>query len=266
LEQSFLIIAAYLALGAFSGLLAGLLGVGGGLIIVPALNFLFTLQGFNDQHLMHLSLGTSLATILFTALFSIRAHHAHDAILWPIFKRLTPGILVGALLGAAIADSFSNQVLRYSFAAFTLVVAMQIFFGTKTYAHRSLPNTAGMTTCAGSIGLISAIFGIGGGTLSTPFLLWNGIKLPNAIATSAACGLPIAIAGAGGYMLSGLNETLLPHYTTGYIYWPAVAGIIATSLITVPIGARLTHTLPTAILKKVLAVLLIFSAIHLISA
>jgi len=251
-------------LGAFAGLLAGLLGIGGGLIIVPVLAFIFEQQGFNNQHLMHLSLGTSLATIVFSASFSIRAHHAHNAILWPIFKRLAPGIVMGAFLGAALADSFSSQTLRISFALFTILVAVQIFLGVKPDAQRSLPSPAGMVACGGGIGIISAIFGIGGGTLSTPFLLWNKIKLPNAIATSAACGLPIAIAGASGYLLSGLDEMQLPRYSTGYIYWPAVAGIVAASLISAPIGAHLTHHLPTVILKKCLAVLLIFAAAHLI--
>jgi len=246
----------YLLVGAFAGLIAGLLGVGGGLIIVPVLALLFRRWGVADDVVMHLAIGTSLATIVLTAVSSMRAHHRHGAVDWAVFRRLTPGIVVGALLGAVIADFMPTPALRTFFGVFELAVAVQIGFNFMAAPHRRLPGKLGMSTAGTVIGALSAVVGIGGGTLTVPFLVWCNVALRRAVATSSATGLPIAVAGAAGFVLTGWGEPDLPAWTTGYLYWPALAGIAAASLAFAPLGARLAHTLPVATLRRFFAVFL----------
>jgi uncharacterized membrane protein YfcA len=246
----------YLTLGLFAGVMAGLLGVGGGLIIVPALAWILHHQQVDDAIVMHLAIGTSLATIVVTSISSVRAHHRRGAVLWPIFWRLTPGIIVGAWLGAAIADALPSAVLSKVFAVFVLTVAAQMGFGAKPAPHRELPGTTGMLTAGGVIGAVSAIVGIGGGSLTVPFLTWCNTAIRQAVATSSACGLPIALAGALGFVVTGLNATGRPDWSLGYVYGPALVGITLTSMLSAPLGAKLAHTLPTEMLKKVFAVFL----------
>ena len=246
----------YLTLGLFAGVMAGLLGVGGGLIIVPTLAWIFHHQQVDDAIVMHLAIGTSLATIVVTSISSVRAHHRRGAVLWPIFWRLTPGIVVGAWLGAAIADALPSAVLSKVFAVFVLTVAAQMGFGAKPAPHRELPGTTGMLTAGGVIGAVSAIVGIGGGSLTVPFLTWCNIAIRQAVATSSACGLPVALAGALGFVVTGLNAAGRPDWSLGYIYGPALVGITLTSMLSAPLGAKLAHTLPTEMLKKVFAVFL----------
>lgn len=243
----------YLVLGAFAGVMAGLLGVGGGLIIVPALAWILHLQGVAEGIIMHLAIGTSLATIVITSIASMRAHHRHQALLWPVFWRLTPGIVVGALLGAAIADALPSATLQTVFGVFVLTVAAQMGFGAKPAPHRSLPGTLGMLAAGGVIGGVSAIVGIGGGSLTVPFLMWCNTTIRNAVATSSACGLPIALAGAAGFIITGWDNPNLPAWSLGYVYGPALAGIAVTTMPFAPLGAKLAHTLPTAILRRVFA-------------
>ena len=246
----------YLTLGLFAGVMAGLLGVGGGLIIVPALAWILHHQQVDDAIVMHLAIGTSLATIVVTSISSVRAHHRRGAVLWPIFWRLTPGIVVGAWLGAAIADALPSAMLSKVFAVFVLTVAVQMGFGAKPAPHRELPGTTGMLTAGGVIGAVSAIVGIGGGSLTVPFLTWCNIAIRQAVATSSACGLPIALAGALGFVVTGLNAAGRPDWSLGYVYGPALVGITLTSMLSAPLGAKLAHTLPTEMLKKVFAVFL----------
>ena len=246
----------YLTLGLFAGVMAGLLGVGGGLIIVPTLAWIFHHQQVDDAIVMHLAIGTSLATIVVTSISSVRAHHRRGAVLWPIFWRLTPGIVVGAWLGATIADALPSAVLSKVFAVFVLTVAAQMGFGAKPAPHRELPGTAGMLTAGGVIGAVSAIVGIGGGSLTVPFLTWCNTAIRQAVATSSACGLPIALAGALGFVVTGLNAAGRPDWSLGYIYGPALVGITLTSMLSAPLGAKLAHTLPTEMLKKVFAAFL----------
>lgn len=243
----------YLLLGSFAGIMAGLLGVGGGLIIVPALAWSFHFQGVAEGIIMHLAIGTSLATIVITSIASMRAHHRHQALLWPVFWRLAPGIVVGALLGAAIADALPSATLQVVFGVFVLLVAAQMGFGAKPSPHRGLPGTVGMLVAGGTIGGISAIVGIGGGSLTVPFLMWCNTAIRNAVATSAACGLPIALAGAAGFMITGWGNPELPAWSGGYVYGPALAGIAVATMLFAPLGARLAHTLPTGVLKRVFA-------------
>jgi uncharacterized membrane protein YfcA len=246
----------YLFVGAFAGIVAGLLGVGGGLIIVPVLALLFQGQGVSESVLMHLAIGTSLATIVVTSISSTRAHHKRGAVQWAVFRRLTPGIALGALAGAGIADLMPTKSLRVFFGVFELLVAVQIAFGLMAAPHRKLPQTAGMTLVGAAIGAVSAVVGIGGGTMTVPFLVWCNISMRQAVATSSACGLPIAVAGAVGFVVTGWNETALPAGSSGYVYWPAFAGIAAASLLFAPLGAHLAHTLPTVLLRRVFAVFL----------
>jgi uncharacterized membrane protein YfcA len=243
----------YLAVGAFAGLLAGLFGVGGGLVIVPVLAFVFRAQGVDAAVLMHLAIGTSLATIVFTSLASVHAHHRRGAVLWPVFARLVPGIVLGAWLGAAVADALPGMALRRVFGIFELVVAAQLALDLRPAPHRGLPGPFGTAIAGAVIGAVSAIVGIGGGTLTVPFLTWCNVAMKNAVATSAAAGLPIALAGAIGFLAAGWGEPSRPAGSTGYLYWPALLGIVAASMPMAPFGARLAHSLPGALLKRIFA-------------
>lgn len=255
----------YLLLGAGAGLLAGLFGIGGGLVIVPVLAFIFEAHALAPGHVMQVAVGSSLATIVVTSLSSILGHHRRGAVLWPVFGRLAPGIVAGVAAGVVVADTVSSPVLRVVFALFVVVVAVQMAFEVRPGSRRSLPGRWGSGAAGAVIGALSALVGIGGGTLTTPFLLWCDVRLRNAIATSAACGLPIAVVGALGYVVAGLNETGLPAGSTGFVYWPAVAAVVATSVFTAPLGARLTHTLPVRVLRRLFAGLLIIAAWRLAS-
>ncbi|MFA5171837.1 MAG: sulfite exporter TauE/SafE family protein [Sulfuriferula sp.] len=249
-------LAYYLAMGLLSGFIAGLLGVGGGLILVPVLVWLFSLQGFDSAHIMLMALGTSLAVISFTAISSVRAHHAHGAVNWDTVRRISPGVIFGTLFGAWLASKLPSTFLHHFFVAFLFYAATQMLLNFKPAAHRNLPGYTGMSFAGSVIGIVSSWVGIGGGTLSVPFMLWCNVKLHQAIATSAAIGFPIAVAGAVGYVITGWSASNLPAYSAGYIYLPAFAAIASTSILTAPLGARLTHRLPVAVLKRIFAVLL----------
>lgn len=246
----------YMVIGAFAGVMAGLLGVGGGLIIVPAMAWTFHLQHISDEVIMHLAIGTSLATIVITSTSSVRAHHRHGAVQWPLFWQLTPGIVIGALLGAVIADALHSRTLQIVFGIFVLVIAVQMAFGAKPPPQRELPGTVGMSIMGGIIGVVSAIVGIGGGSLTVPFLTWCNVKMRNAVATSAACGFPIALGGTTGYVALGWNEPDLPAWSVGYVYLPALLGIALISMWSAPLGAGLAHRLPSLALRRVFAVFL----------
>jgi uncharacterized membrane protein YfcA len=246
----------YLALGAFAGLLAGLLGVGGGLIIVPMLTFIFTFQQLPAEHILHLALGTSLASIIFTSISSLRAHHARRAVLWPVVRRITPGILAGTLAGSWVSAQLSTRFLKGFFVLFLFYVALQMLLDIRPKPHRQLPGGTALFGLGGIIGGISSLVGIGGGSMSVPLLIWCNTAMRNAIGTSAAIGLPIALAGAAGYVLNGLGKTL-PPWSLGFVYLPALMGIVTASMLTAPLGAHLAHSLPVAKLKKIFALLLL---------
>jgi uncharacterized membrane protein YfcA len=243
----------YLAVGVIAGIVAGLFGVGGGLLIVPVLVMVFSAHDISSAVITHLAIGTSLAAIVPTSIASMLAHHRHGAVEWPAFVRLTPGLVIGALAGAAIADLLPSATLKRVFGVFELTVAAQIAFGHQPAPHRKLPGTLGMGIAGTVIGIVSAIIGIGGGTLTVPFLLWCNVALKRAIATSAACGLPIAIAGAAGFMLAGYDAAALPPAAFGYVYGPALAGVAVASVLTAPLGARLAHRLPVQLLRRFFA-------------
>ncbi len=255
---------AYLMLGSVAGLLAGLLGVGGGLVIVPVLAWLFHRAGISPELLMHMAIGTSLATIVFTSLSSVWAHHHHGAVLWEAFRRMSPGIILGAMLGAVLADRLPGDSLRLIFGLFTLGVAIQMGLNLRTTPHRNLPGRWGMVGVGTVIGMVSAVVGIGGGTLSVPFLQWCNVPIRQAVATSAACGLPIAVAGSLGFVIAGLNTQALPSWSSGYLYWPAFVGIVVASMLFAPMGARLAHRLPAAALKRFFALFLAFLGMRML--
>ena len=246
----------YMGLGAFAGVLAGLLGIGGGLVIVPMLTFMFTSQGLPETHILHMALGTSLASILFTSVSSLRAHHSRGAVIWPVVLKITPGIMVGTFAGAWIASMLSTTFLKGFFAAFLYYVATQMLLGIKPKPSRQVPGQGGMFAAGGTIGAFSSLVGIGGGTLSVPFLVYCNTAMHAAIGTSAAIGFPIAIAGASGYLLNGLRVSGLPSGTLGFIHLTALFGIVIASVCTAPLGARLAHSLPVPKLKKIFACLL----------
>lgn len=246
----------YLSVGIAAGLIAGMLGAGGGAVIIPPLVWIFNLHQVDDDIVMHLAIGTAMATIVVTALASIRAHHSRGAVLWPLVGRLTAGIVIGALLGAVIADSLASANLQLVFGGFILALAIQIGFGVKPSPQRNLPGIAGMSLAGLLIGALSSIVGIGGAAMTVPFLVWCNIPLRNAVGTSAACGLPIALAGTAGYIATGWDSAVLPDWSLGYVYLPALLCIVTASALFAPLGARLAHSLPTSVLKKVFATML----------
>ncbi len=254
----------YLALGGVAGVLAGLLGVGGGLIIVPMLNFAFAFQDFSPNVIQHMALGTSLGTIIFTSISSFRAHHKHGAVNWGIVKAITPGILVGTFFGSWVAAQLSTRFLKGFFATFLLYVGTQMLLDIKPKGGRTAPGAAGMFGVGSGIGLVSALVGIGGGTMSVPFMVWCNLTMHNAVGTSSAIGLPIALAGALGYVVQGWSVSGLPEPHLGFVYIPALVGIAAVSMFTAPFGARLAHKLPVPKLKKVFAILLYGMAVKMI--
>ena len=250
----------YPLFGVLAGVVAGLLGVGGGIVVVPALVYLFAAQGLPADHVMKLALGTSLGAICFTSVSSLWAHHRRGAVRWPIVLAITPGILGGTFGGAWVASALSTTFLKGFFALFLYVVCAQMLLGLQPRASRTLPGRAGMIGAGGAIGVISALVGIGGGTLSVPFMTFCNVAMHQAIGTSAAIGFPIALAGAAGYLSSGLGAPGLPELTLGYLYLPALLGVALGSVLTAPLGARLAHALPVKTLKRCFAAFLLLVA------
>lgn len=259
-----LILAMYGAVGAVAGILAGLMGIGGGLVIVPMLVFCFSRQGIPDPVIMHLALGTSMASIMFTAVSSFWSHHQRGAVRWQVVRRIAIGICVGTFLGATVAASLSTRFLKGFFVIFLYYVAVQMLTGRKPKPNRQLPGTAGMFGVGNVIGGVSSLVGIGGGTLSVPFMVWCNIPLHEAIGTSAAIGFPIAVAGTIGYVVNGVSAVDLPGFSFGYVYLPALAGIICASVLTAPLGVRLAHSLPVDKLKRLFAGLLLVVATRML--
>ncbi|WXL25424.1 sulfite exporter TauE/SafE family protein [Ectopseudomonas mendocina] len=246
----------YLLLGAAAGTLAGLFGVGGGIIIVPVLVLSFTAQGVPTEVLTHLAVGTSLATIIFTSINSVLEHHRKGAVLWPVFVWMTIGILLGAGVGAATAAAIKGPMLQKIIGVFAIIIAIQMALELKPKATRDVPGKPGLIAAGGVIGWASAIFGIGGGSLTVPFLSWRSVPMQKAVATSAACGLPIAIASALSFVWLGWGRAELPEWSLGFVYLPALVGIAIPSMFFARFGARLAHKLSPRLLKRLFALLL----------
>lgn len=249
----------FLVIGAFAGFAAGLFGVGGGTIIVPLLFIVFTQMAYDPNVVMHLALGTSLATIVVTSISSLMAHHKNGAVLWPVFKNLAPPMAVGCFFGAGIAGLISGLHLQVIVGLFLIWVAYTMFTGAKKAIDptKTLPSSGQQVTAGSLIGIASAIFGIGGGSLTVPYLNRYGVVMQKSVGTSAACGLPIAVAGALGFMVFGMNAEINVPNTIGYVHTYAFIGISVMSFITAKFGAKTAHALSPALLKKCFAVLLV---------
>jgi uncharacterized membrane protein YfcA len=256
--------AAYLILGAITGYLAGLFGVGGGLVLVPVLLILFDAQQFPAENIMHLALGTSMASILFTSLASMRKHHQHSAVNWQVVRNITPGILIGTALGALLAASIPTRGLGIFFALFVYFAAAQMLLEVRPPASRQLPGIGGITLAGILTGWLSSLVSIGGGTIIVPFLLWCNVSLRNAIGTSAAIGFPVAVGGTVGYVLTGMNVAALPVHSLGFVYLPALFWVALATVLTAPQGAKATHHLKVGLLRKLFALLLLLLATKLL--
>ena len=246
--------------GAFAGVCAGLFGIGGGMIIVPALVWIFTAYHFPPEVVTHLAVGTSLATIIITSISSLTAHHKRGGVRWEVWRSMALGLVIGSLVGAGIADRINGQALQALIGIGALLVALKmLFFSNKEQLGKPLPPKGVQFGAGTGIGMASSIFGIGGGSLTVPFLNWAGLPMKQAVGTSAACGLPLAIAGALGFAWFGQDVANLPEGTIGFVHIIGFFCISAASFITAKFGAKLAHQLPAATLKKSFGVLLIFA-------
>ncbi len=256
----------YLLLGAFAGVVAGLFGIGGGLLIVPVLVFSFEAQGMSPEVLTHAAVATSLATIVITSLSSVRAHHQRGAVRWELFKPLSLGILLGAFIGVKTAGQLPGAWLQIALGGFALCVALQMAFNLQPGSAGKAPGPRDLGGAGGVIGWVSTMFGIGGGTLTVPYLSWRQVSMQQAVATSAACGLPIALMGALINVWEGWGHAAMPAWSLGYIYLPAFAGIVITSSQFAKLGARLAHSLPGPLLKRIFALFLLFVGLRFITS
>ena len=251
-----LLIVELIVLGASTGFLAGLLGIGGGMLMVPFLTFILDSKGFPQEYTVKIAVATSLATICFTSLSSVRAHHARRAVLWPIVQILAPGILLGSLFGAQMAVALPGKLLGILFAIFVAFSATQMFMDRKPKPGRTLPGRMATFSMGWLIGMLSSLVGAGGAFVSVPFMTWCNVKIHDAVGTSAALGFPIAVAGTIGYLLAGQGMPLMPPGTMGYLYLPGLVVISIASIITAPLGARTAHGMDIRPLKKVFATVL----------
>jgi len=250
------LIAALLALGAAAGFAAGLLGIGGGMVMVPFITMLLTAKNFPQALVVHMAIATSLATIAFTSLSSVRAHHQRGAVSWRIVRLFAPGILLGSWLGPWLGKQMNSSLLAAFFGVFVTVSATQMLLDKKPAPHRELPQAPGMFGAGGVIGILSGLVGAGGGFVSVPFMTWCNVPIHTAVATSAALGFPIALAGTLSNIYHGLRMPGLPPGSLGFIYLPALLVISLASVATAPLGARTAHKLPVKSLKKAFALML----------
>ena len=260
---SFILI--FAALGAFVGFAAGLLGIGGGMILVPFLNFLLPRIGVPADIAVHAAIATAMATIIFTSLSSMRAHHAHGAIRWDVVKLMVPGLLIGGLLsGGAVFAVVNGLVLAIFFVSFVVYSAIKMFKNSPPPAASHLPKPAAVAGFGGVVGFVSGLLGAGGGFLSVPYMVRANITMPKAIATSAALGFFIAVANGIGYIWSGASYTNLQQGMLGYIYWPALIVLVIMSMLSAPFGAKQAHRLPVKLLKRIFATMLLLLAIEML--
>lgn len=257
-----ILLAQLLMLGLCTGFLAGLLGIGGGMVMVPFITAILSSQGIAPDLAIKTAIATSMATIMFTSVSSVRAHHQRGAVRWDIVRRLTPGILLGAALASlGVFNLLKGSWLALFFAAFVAFSATQMILNKKPKPSRTLPGSAGMWSAGGVIGFLSGLVGAGGGFVSVPFMSWCNVVIHQAVATSAALGFPIALANTLGYVGAGWHLPDLPSGFVGYLYLPALAVIALASVLMAPVGVKAAHALPVAQLKRVFA-----SVLYLLSA
>jgi len=245
----------YAAIGAAVGFFAGMLGIGGGAIMVPLLVMLFEAQGLPKAHILHLAVGSAMATILFTSVSSVRAHAARGAIRWDIARNVTPGILAGGLVGSWIASFIPPLAFAAIFTVVIYVAATNLLLDRKPKASREPPGFVGMFVFGFLVSALSAFTAIGGAFMTVPFMLWCNVPLLQAIGTAAVIGFPIALSGTIGFVATGLRETGLPPHSVGYVFLPALGGIVVASMLVAPLGAAAAHRLPTVWLKRIFALL-----------
>lgn len=254
---------ALLVVGAFTGFMAGLLGVGGGMMLVPFITLLFTMAKFPPELVIKMALATALTTILFTSMGSVKAHHQGGKVRWDIAKPMGVGAFLGTFIGANFASSLKSQWLAIFFAVFVGYSAIKMFKNTKPKPSREVPGKPVLGLVGSGIGFVSSLVGAGGGFITTPFLAWCNVSMHQAIGTSAALGFPIAAGGLIGYVMAGMSQPGLPQWSVGYIYLPALAACALASLITAPIGARTAHKMNVLSLKKAFGVLLLALATYM---
>ncbi len=246
-----------LALGLCTGFLAGLLGIGGGMLMVPFLTLIFSHRGITPGLAVKMAIATSMSTILFTSIASVRAHHARGAVRWDLVRRLAPGIVIGGLVsGAGVFAVLKGAVLALLFAVFVVFSATQMLINRKPRPSRQMPGPLGAGAAGGLIGLVSGLVGAGGAFISVPFMTWCNVAMGQAVATSAALGFPISLANTAGYVIAGWHLPQAAPGAVGYLMLPALAVIATASVLTAPLGARCAHAMNTQHLKKVFAVLL----------
>lgn len=253
----------YLTAGAGAGTAAGLLGIGGGVIVVPLLLVLFGLEGIEASVAMHLAVGTSLGTIVFTTLGSALSHYRLGAVELPAFRRLGLGLVAGAAAGAALAGLLPAEALKRLFGAF-LLLGVPLMLLKPVPERHGAGRPAGMLAAGGGIGTLSAMLGVGGGILAVPYLIRQGLPMHRAVATSAACMVPLATCGALGFIAAGWGDPRLPAGATGFVYWPALLGIAAASLVASSAAARLAHRVPARLLQRLFALLLVVVGLRLL--
>jgi len=254
-----------LTLGAAVGFAAGLLGIGGGMLQVPFLTMLFASQGMPSDFVVHAAIATSMTSILFTSVSSVRAHHKAGTIKWPIVAAMAPGIIIGGLIsGGAVFAALHTGWLSLFFALFVAYSGWHMLRNKKPKPSRQMPGAAGTTALGAAIGFLAGLVGAGGGILFVPFMVWCNVALPSAISTSAALGFPVALANTVGYVVSGLNESISHPGMIGFIYWPGLIAVVCGSVFTAPLGARMSQRLPVATLKCVFALLLFAMATYML--
>lgn len=265
MDLGLLLILELAALGIGTGFLAGLLGIGGGMVMVPFLTLMLGARGVAPDLGVKMAIATSMATIIFTSISSVRAHHKRGAVRWDIVKRLAPGIVIGSLVGSlGVFALVKGSALAIFFGLFVGFSATQMFLDKKPKPTRQMPGTAGTVAAGGVIGFLSGLVGAGGGFISVPFMAWCNVAIHNAVATSAALGFPIAVANVAGYVISGLRVENLPAASFGYIWVPGLVVIALGSVFTAPLGARAAHALPVARLKRVFATILYLLAAYML--
>ncbi len=259
-------LAAYAAAGALVGFLAGLLGIGGGMTLVPILSALFSAQALAPGFTVHLALGTAMASIVFTASASVRAHHQRRAVDWGIVGRMAPGMVTGALLATLATGFVSQRALALAFAVIVYAGALQMLFGGRPSAAHRLPGALVLFAIGIAIGVVCGLVSAGGAFMTVPLMLYCGVPLLTAIGTAAAIGIPVAVVGTIGYIASGWRVAALPEATLGFVLLPALAALVVASSLTAPLGARLAHALPVATLKRIFAMLLFVLATRMVMA
>ena len=252
-------------LGLATGFLAGLLGIGGGMIMVPFISAILAARGVAPGLSVKMAIATSMATIIFTSISSVRAHHKKGAVRWDIVKGLAPGIVLGAMVASlGVFAVLKGSALAFVFAIFVGFSATQMFLDKKPAPTRQIPGTPGLLGAGGVIGFLSGLVGAGGGFVSVPFMTWCNVAIHNAVATSAALGFPIAVANVAGYIIAGQQIDGLPPYSFGYLWLPALVVIASCSVLMAPVGAKAAHALPVKKLKRVFASILYVLAIYML--